>query len=218
MGNAESSDDGTLMDRIYRHQRHIYDLTRKFFLLGRDQLIDALDVPAGGAVLEIGCGTGRNLISAARAYPGAQFLGVDISTSMLEVANRNIEKAGLSNRVRVARGDAAQFDPESLLGRIAFERVFFSYSLSMIPSWQAAIENAIHCLSPEGRMLIVDFGQQERLPRPFRNLLFAWLARFHVSPRADMITVLSTKGQKKDLIVEKRTLFGGYAWLASAYR
>ena len=59
-----------LMDGIYRHQRHIYDATRKFYLLGRDEMIEGLAVPSGGSVLEIGCGTGRNLIAAARRYPG----------------------------------------------------------------------------------------------------------------------------------------------------
>ena len=52
-----------LMDRIYRHQRHIYDLTRKYYLLGRDELITALAPPGNGSVLEIGCGTGRNLLA-----------------------------------------------------------------------------------------------------------------------------------------------------------
>ena len=35
------------MDRIYRRQRHVYDLTRKYYLLGRDRLIADLDVPRG---------------------------------------------------------------------------------------------------------------------------------------------------------------------------
>ena len=35
-----------LMDRIYRHQRHVYDVTRKYYLLGRDRLIDR-PAPAG---------------------------------------------------------------------------------------------------------------------------------------------------------------------------
>ncbi|HSO42957.1 MAG TPA: hypothetical protein VLR47_08995, partial [Rhodospirillales bacterium] len=63
------------MDRIYRHQRHLYDATRKYYLLGRDQLIADLAPPEGGTVLEIGCGTGRNLIAAARAYPSASLSG-----------------------------------------------------------------------------------------------------------------------------------------------
>ena len=48
---------GNKMDDIYRVQRHFYDLTRKPYLLGRDVLIRELDIPDGGSVLEIGCGT-----------------------------------------------------------------------------------------------------------------------------------------------------------------
>ena len=65
------------MDAIYAWQRHIYDATRKYFLFGRDQLIATLDVPDGGTVLEVGCGTGRNLIQAARRYPTARLFGLD---------------------------------------------------------------------------------------------------------------------------------------------
>src|ERR1700721_738184 len=54
-------DAAGLMDRMYRRQRHIYDLTRKFYLLGRDQMIDRLAPPPDARVLEIGGGTGANL-------------------------------------------------------------------------------------------------------------------------------------------------------------
>lgn len=75
-----------LMDGVYRHQRHIYDLTRKYYLLGRDTMIAGLDVPDGGTVLELGCGTGRNILHAARRYPRAVFSGLDISAAMLDTA------------------------------------------------------------------------------------------------------------------------------------
>ncbi|MDP3319209.1 MAG: class I SAM-dependent methyltransferase, partial [Bosea sp. (in: a-proteobacteria)] len=74
------------MDAIYRHQRHIYDASRKFYLLGRDRLIDDLAPPEGGSVLEIGCGTGRNLVRIAQAYPGRACFGLDVSSAMLETA------------------------------------------------------------------------------------------------------------------------------------
>ena len=57
--------EAALMDRIYRRQRHVYDFTRKYYLLGRDELIERLAPPADSRVLEIGCGTARNLIAAA---------------------------------------------------------------------------------------------------------------------------------------------------------
>ncbi|RVD53610.1 class I SAM-dependent methyltransferase, partial [Mesorhizobium sp. M7A.F.Ca.ET.027.03.2.1] len=85
-----------LMDGVYRWQRHIYDLTRKYYLLGRDLMISGLDVPVGGTVLELGCGTGRNIILAARRYPDARFYGLDISAEMLETAGKAIDREGLS--------------------------------------------------------------------------------------------------------------------------
>ena len=72
------SDAAVLMDRIYVWQTGIYDLTRKPYLLGRDRLIASLAPPVGGQVLEIGCGTGRNLVEAARRWPHANFHGFDI--------------------------------------------------------------------------------------------------------------------------------------------
>jgi hypothetical protein len=39
------SANASVMDGIYRHQRHIYDLTRRYYLLGRNDLIAALKPP-----------------------------------------------------------------------------------------------------------------------------------------------------------------------------
>ena len=90
------------MDGVYRWQRHIYDLTRKYYLLGRDRLIDGLDVPQNGSVLELGCGTGRNIVLAARRYPNARFFGLDISAEMLETASAAIEPSALRNNATVS--------------------------------------------------------------------------------------------------------------------
>ena len=184
---AESPTADALMDRIYGRQRHIYDLTRRYFLLGRDALIAELKPPAGGSVIEIGCGTGRNLIAAARAYPDAAFFGLDVSSAMLSTARANIRRAGLETRIKLALGDAARFDAAALFGRSSFDRAFFSYSLSMIPPWREALDQAFALVEPTGgRLMIVDFGEQQRLPIWFRRMLRAWLAKFHVSPRAEL--------------------------------
>jgi S-adenosylmethionine-diacylgycerolhomoserine-N-methlytransferase len=160
-----------LMNRTYRHQRHVYDFTRKYYLLGRDRVIASLDPPDGGRVLEIGCGTGRNLVAAAQRFPGASFFGVDVSTEMLASAIRAISRAGLASRVRVANADATRLDAAALFGTPRFDRVFISYSLSMIPDWQGAIDVAFSLLAPSGELRIVDFGGQERLPPLVRTAL-----------------------------------------------
>jgi S-adenosylmethionine-diacylgycerolhomoserine-N-methlytransferase len=171
-----------LMDRIYRRQRHFYDLTRKYYLPGRDQLIARLAPPTGGRVLEVGCGTARNLLLAAQAWPEAQFFGIDISAAMLATARQVVERTGFGGRIELASADATRFDPALLFGVPCFSRVFFSYSLSMIPDWQAALAQALLWLPEEGEVHIVDFGAQERLPVWFRAGLRGWLKRFHVNP------------------------------------
>jgi len=199
---------GDLMDRIYRHQRHFYDATRKYYLLGRDQLIAALAPPRQGTVLEIGCGTGRNLLAVRRRYKEARLFGLDISEEMLSTARRN--SAGKD--IIYAKADAAAFDPRELFGQEMFDRIFISYALSMIPSWQAVLASANMMLAPGGELHVVDFGQQERLPQAFRSALRSWLAKFHVTPRAHLREVAEQLARQDDACLEFVPIKGGYAW------
>ncbi len=196
------------MDAIYAYQRHIYDLTRKFFLFGRDRLVATLAVPNGGTVLEVGCGTGRNLIQVARRYPTVRLFGLDISEAMLETARKSIERAGLGDRITLKQADANNFDAASLFGHVQFDRVFFSYTLSMIPDWKAALGQGTKVTG--GSAHVVDFGQLEGWPRAFRNILFAWLDSFDVEPRAMLPEFIQTLG----LNAQFMPLYRGYAWSA----
>jgi S-adenosylmethionine-diacylgycerolhomoserine-N-methlytransferase len=201
------------MDRMYRLTRHVYDATRKYYLLGRDRLIRRLDVPTRGSVLEIGCGTGRNLIAVARAYPTVRVYGVDISEEMLKTARAQITAAGLADRITVAQGDATSFDATATFGRADFDRVFFSYTLSMIPDWLGALTHAGTLSTIDGRFLAVDFGGCERLPGLFRRALWAWLKAFGVTPRLDLEAALAAAAQASGRRLAVDRPFGGYAQL-----
>ena len=205
------SDHKQVMDGVYRWQRHIYDLTRKYYLLGRDGLIADLDPPTGASVLEIGCGTGRNLIAAGRAWPRAQLYGVDISDAMLDTARGAVAKAGMGARVTMAQGDACGFDAQVLFGRATFDRVFISYALSMIPDWEAALAQAAACVAPGGRLDIVDFGQQDQLPGLWKRLLSGWLAQFHVTPRRGLGQAIEAVARDLGGVAHVRALYRGYA-------
>lgn len=204
------TDHARLMDGIYRRQRLIYDITRKYYLLGRDTLIAELDPPEGGTVLEIACGTGRNLHRIGQRWPGRQLYGLDISEEMLTSA-----RAKLGPGAHLAQADACDFDPGTLFGTQNFDRIVLSYSLSMIPDWQGAVREAARHLSPGGSVHIVDFGTQARLPGWFRRVLRAWLAKFHVSPRDDLETVLqSVLVDHPQLSFDASSLYRDYARLA----
>ncbi|MBX3490634.1 MAG: class I SAM-dependent methyltransferase [Parvibaculum sp.] len=210
----EAGSHGRLMDRVYRRQRHFYDLTRRYYLLGRDRLIENLSPPPGATVLEVGCGTGRNLVHAARLHGQADYFGIDISHEMLASARRAARRAGFDGAIHLAAGDATRFHPYAVFGLSRFDRIFMSYTLSMIPDWQAALAQGVCNLAPGGSLHIVDFGQQERLPRWCRALLQAWLARFHVTPRRDLDRALRVLAEKLGADLEFRRLYRGYAWYA----
>lgn len=70
------------------------------------------DPPA--RVADIGCGGGWSGIGMAQAYPNIQVDGYDLDEASVELAKANVAEAGLSERVRIHRRDAA--DP-ALRGR-----------------------------------------------------------------------------------------------------
>lgn len=127
MGEADTL---ARMERMYRPQIGFYDLTRKPYLLGRDRLIATMPLAPGDLVCEVGCGTGRNLARLARRDPSLRLFGLDASAAMLE-------RAKLRTKAQLARGLAEQLDPAVHFGIAArFDRIVFSYSLSMIPDWR----------------------------------------------------------------------------------
>ncbi|MCC2610435.1 class I SAM-dependent methyltransferase [Neorhizobium petrolearium] len=206
-----SHDHAERMDRMYRYQRHIYDLTRKYYLFGRDRAIGGLHVPPGATLLEVGCGTGRNLLLAHRHYPTAKLYGLDISAEMLESAQANFRRKPVAPEFRVA--DATSFKAGDF-GVAGFDRILISYALSMIPDWEKAIDAALAALAPSGSLHIVDFGQQEQLPGWFGRLLKAWLTRFHVTPRANLHAVLESRLSAADADMIFEEIGWGYAWHA----
>jgi S-adenosylmethionine-diacylgycerolhomoserine-N-methlytransferase len=199
------------MDAIYRYQRYIYDASRKYYLLGRDSLLDELAPPPGGSVLEVACGTGRNLIKAARRYPQARFYGFDISSAMLDTARGSIARKGLADRIVVGEADATEFSGQALFGVAAFDRVFISYALSMIPPWQGALQQALAAVKLGGRLHIVDFGEQEGYPRWFRSGLRSWLNTFSVEPRAELEAELERLAAETGARLELKRMYRDYA-------
>ena len=215
MAEIATATHATAMDRMYRHTRHIYDLTRKPYLLGRDRLIAELGLEAGGSVLEMGCGTGRNLIAVARAYPQAALYGFDISEEMLKTATAAVSRAGLGDRIHLRQGDAAAFDAVAAFGRAAFDRVYVSYALSMIPPWRAALARGLAITNSGGRFSVVDFGFCEGLGSVPRAILHGWLKLFHVTPRAELEDELQALARNRGRPFRFERPFRGYAQLAT---
>ena len=172
------------------------------------------------ATLEVGCGTARNLIQLAKRPEPGSLYGLDASHEMLETAAGSIAKAGVDRggreRIVLRQGLAEQLDAQRMFGRDEpFDTIFFSYCLSMIPTWPGAIYAALANLRPGGRLLIVDFWDQKDLPVVFAAGLKRWLSLFHVHYRPevhDAIVDLGTSGRGE---VQFESVARRYAYIAS---
>ena len=179
---------------------------RHFWFRARNQVVATVvkrltaDLSRGYRVLEVGCGTARNLVKAARLYPSAGLYGVDVSEAMLQTAGKSIARGGLETRIRLACADATSLDALALFGVASFDRVFISYSLSMIPAWEDVVTSALSCVAPGGALLIVDFGDFDTYPALFRKAQLAWLRRFSVKP-------ISSFAERMDAIAEAFRIF-----------
>jgi S-adenosylmethionine-diacylgycerolhomoserine-N-methlytransferase len=202
------------MDRQYRYQRYVYDLSRKYYLLGRDALLNEMDVQPGETVLEIGCGTARNLTKLAYRYPSVKLYGIDASRMMLDTARDKLRGTLYERNITLRQGLAGQVSHHDFGLEKPFDHIVFSYVLSMIPGWQGALEHALHILKPGGCLHVVDFSDQQTMPPWFRRVLLQWLDWFHVHPDPDVPRYLEQlAGRERDQL-RMRQLAGRYALLA----
>lgn len=207
--DGAGSGHAALMDSVYKGQRHIYDATRKYYLFGRDTLIEGLNAHPGMRLMEVACGTGRNMAKIDKAWPGLELYGLDISAEML----KNARKA-LGEKARLGLGDACAFEADATFGeeglaKSGFDRVVLSYCLSMIPDWEGALTHATTQLAPGGELHVVDFGDLSGLPWPLEGMLHKWLAKFHVQTRSALPAALERIAADKSMtLTSTRGKFG----------
>jgi S-adenosylmethionine-diacylgycerolhomoserine-N-methlytransferase len=185
------------MESFYHRQAAGYDDFRARLLPGRAELYRSLPAPAGGRWIDMGGGTGSNLEYLGERLPQlAEVFLADLSPSLLEVARQRVADHRWPN-VRICQADATTFQPRCE----NVDVVTFSYSLTMIPDWFAALEQAWRLLKPGGWIGVVDFyvsrkhaseslAQHGWLTRTFWP---AWFAMDNVFPSADHLPYLHSR-------------------------
>jgi len=153
---VRGNDHAARMESFYSGQAGAYDDFRKRLLKGRQELWSLINPPPGGTWIDMGGGTGANLdyfltSQSTNSEPRApnfespfpsrlagleKIYVLDLSPSLLEIAKRRIAKSGWTN-VETVEADATTYKPPT--GPV--DVVTFSYSLTMIPDWQAALRN-----------------------------------------------------------------------------
>jgi SAM-dependent methyltransferase len=118
-------------------------------------------------VLDLGCGPATQLAQVAELNPDTQFLGVDLSPSMLASARTHIGELGLKN-VSLRQSDITDLDG---IRAGSMDAVISTLTLHHLPSHRhllACFREVSRVLRSGGRIYLVDFGRLKSL----RSVLF----------------------------------------------
>ena len=147
-------------DRISRFYDYLAGVFEKKY---RDRTLELLEIKRGEVVLEIGFGTGHCLKRIA-GWVGEEgrVYGIDISSGMLEVSRRRLERAGLLDRVELQCGDAARLPYEDN----SFDAVFMSFTLELFdtPEIPKVLGEIKRVLKPGARLGVVSMSREEDSP------------------------------------------------------
>lgn len=183
-GMSAAGSHAERLERFYAPQAQRYDAFRDRLLHGRAELVARLPVGRGAHLVELGAGTGRNLeFFGARLERAGTVTVVDLCPALLALARaRHAARAN----VRVVEADATTFRPEHRA-----DCVYFSYALTMIPDWRAALANALAMLKPGGLLGVVDFYvSPDRHARLYRAFWRRWFGHDGVRLSAEHLPAL----------------------------
>lgn len=160
MKPVRGKDHKARLENFYAGQANNYDDFRKRMLKGRQELWEAIDEPEDAVWVDMGGGTGSNLeYFGDRVNKLKKAYVVDLSPSLLEVARERTAEKGWDH-IEAVEADATTFRPTEGYADV----VTFSYSLTMIPDWFAAIDNALAMLKPGGLIGVADFYAARKHP------------------------------------------------------
>lgn len=223
---SDTSQTGRQTERESAYERHLdrservwdrwsdrYSRSERDYAPMLDDAVERLNVEAGDAVLEIGCGPGTNFERLhEQVGPDGRIVAVDYSPEMVERARERATEHGLDN-VDVIRADAASvaFDPGQ------FDAAFASLSMSVMPDIEAAARRVRDTLVPGARFVVFDVrcfpSGPLRVLNPLLSRFFQWYANWNAE--GDVLAALATAFDDYEVV---ETYFAGMNYTATTAR
>lgn len=142
-------------------------------------------------ILDVGSGTGRLAVEVARAVPGAQLVGIDLSEAAIQVGMENAEAGQVGSRVSFERGDAENMPFQDRM----FDVVISSNTLHLVKHPVKMFDEIQRVLSPKGKFLISDFR---------RSWLAIFVGHFRASYAPHEVEELLRKSELSNWEVQDR--------------
>lgn len=116
----------------------------------RHEYLDRLEIRPGARVLDVGAGTGAEMIFLARREPGLELHGLDLSVEMLRQCQKKLRKAEMTAELYIGLAERLPFAND------AFDVVFHMGAFNEFQDKSGAIAEMIRVARPGTRILIAD--------------------------------------------------------------
>ncbi|HQI82483.1 MAG TPA: ubiquinone/menaquinone biosynthesis methyltransferase [Deltaproteobacteria bacterium] len=158
--------------RMFGSIAHRYDFMNTLMSFGMDRswrrrTVELAGLPASGLMLDVGAGTGRIILEAARRHPDARFVAADITPEMMQVGRRATPRRArwcCANALELPFGDAA------------FDAVVSGFLVRNVPDIAQAFAEQHRVLKPGGRVVCLDAGPPpDTVLKPLVRIHLNWV-------------------------------------------
>ncbi len=128
-----------------------------------------VDTDAPLKILDVACGTGDFSIAVAKKLaPGGTVTGVDLSENMLAVGREKVEKAGLSDLIKMETGDCENMPYSDG----AFDRICVAFGVRNFENIGLCLKEMLRVLAPGGKLVILELSMPS-------NALIRWAYKLY---------------------------------------
>ena len=182
--------DLTSIQAAYRRYARVYDATfGAVFAAGRKRILTQLNRHGGQRILEVGVGTGISLPGYRRDNT---IVGIDISTDMLDIARKRVERRSLTNVEALAEMDAEHLEFEDA----SFDTVVAMYVMTVVPHPERVMEELRRVCKPGGDIYLLNhvMDDDEGLLQATERRLARFSARIGWRPDVTLDSLVEVAG------------------------
>lgn len=156
---------GQQVEQMFDSIAHSYDLLNHALSLGIDrrwrrEAIESLRPYAPKTLLDVATGTADFALEAAQRLKPQSLLGVDLSEGMMRVGREKIDKAGLSDVIRLEKADCLALP----MADNTFDAITVAYGVRNFADLERGLREMLRVLRPGGRLVIIELTAPHRFP------------------------------------------------------
>ena len=123
-------------------------------------------------LLDVASGTGDMAIMACKLLSPAKVYGIDISTQMLAIGKKKVEKEGFMNQIELQVGDSETIN----FGENTFDAGMVAFGIRNFENLEKGLAEIWRVLKPGGQLIILEFSKPRQPVKSFYNLYMGVIA------------------------------------------